>query len=447
MKRNAPSGSKPGPKGKGVFRIVEFENRAGSNSFRVTGWTMEAVRVRENFPSHAEAVARKQQLETEAANVNTAGQMVFTRLSPTQVNEAESAQAALERAGHKSLGTAADFFIRNYRDPLKRIRVSEAVEKFLAEKRSARRRERYLKDLKHELAYLTSEHGRKFVHEIQKEDLVAVIDVDGRGPERQNNIRKDFRTFFNWCLANGYTQGNPAELVAQKTVERGEIEVLPIKKATELLKAAAGYKDGKLVPYVALATFCAIRPDELARLSWDEIDLAEKQVTITASAAKKRGRRVVDVPDNCVAWLRRHAARRTPIKGVNWRREFDAVKEQVGFGSPAPEDASDEKKRQRAGFKPWPQDVLRHTGISCHYRKHSDEGKTAAWAGNSPDMIHAHYRALVSAKDANAFFEIAPKRNGGKKIIDLPMEAKPAKNALAKAVEPVASRRRAELAG
>ena len=85
----------------------------------------------------------------------------------------------------------------------------------------------------------------------------------------------------------------------------------------------------------------------------------------------------------------------------------------MGFGR-ATEDAPD--------LKPWPQDVLRHTGISCHYRLHGDEAKTAGWAGNSPDMIHAHYRALVSAKDAKRFFEIRPKGKTSGKVIELTPE-------------------------
>jgi integrase len=284
------------------------------------------------------------------------------------------------------------------------------VNRFIAEKRGANRRERYLKDLKQELGYLTKEHGSKPVHEVQKEDLVDVIAGGDRGPERQNNIRKDYRTFFNWCVANGYAQSNPAELVAVKTVDRGEIETLSVEKVRELMKAAAGYKGGKLVPYVALASFCAIRPDELARLSWDQIDLKEGQVTVTASAAKKRGRRVVDMPENCVAWLQPHAKKETPIKGSNWRKDFDWIKARIGFGNPdrMPQGKGGKDRNKWAHLVPWPQDVLRHTGISSHYRLHGDEGKTASWAGNSPDMIHAHYRALMSAKDAAAFFEILP---------------------------------------
>jgi integrase len=403
--------------GKGVFRIVEFENPSRGTAFRVTGWTADGKRIRENFKTHDEAVSRKQALDVQSANLETAGQTVFTRLTPAQVNDAEAARATLDRLGFTSwtFSMAADFLGRNYRDPLKRISVKEAVDKFRAEKKSANRRGRYLKDLELELGYLTTKHGSKLTHEVQKEDLIEVIAVGDRGAERQNNIRKDFRTFFNWCAANGYAQSNPAELVPVKTVERGEIVTLSLEKVRALMGVAVGYKKGKLVPYVALATFCAIRPDELARLSWAQIDLGEKQVTITASAAKKRGRRVVDIPDNCVAWLAPHARKKKPIKGINWRKDFDWVKARIGYGNPErmPQGRKGKDKKKWAHLKPWPQDVLRHTGISCHYRLHEDEGKTASWAGNSPDMIHAHYRALISATDAAAFFEIVPDAKGG----------------------------------
>src|ERR1041385_441263 len=374
-------------KPRGIFSVLEFKNPNKSTSYRVTGTKPNGDRVRENFQSEAEALARKQHLEVEVLNFIPDRRITTTRLTPDQEADAEAGIAVLKRFGFGTLLFAAEFLVKNYRDPQKRITLTEAVTRFTAEKRAANRRDRYLKDLKQELGYLTKDHGSKLVHEIQKEDLVAVIGHDGRGPERQNNIRKDYRTFFNWCVANGYTQSNPAELVAVKTIERGEITTLSVEKVRDLMKVAAGYKRGKLVPYVALASFCAIRPDELARLSWDQIDLKEGQVTVTASAAKKRGRRVVDIPENCVAWLQPFEKKKAPIKGKNWRKDFDWLKSRIGYGNPErmPQGKGGKDKEKWAHLVPWPQDVLRHTGISSHYRLHGDEAKTASWAGNSPD--------------------------------------------------------------
>ena len=93
-----------------------------------------------------------------------------------------------------------------------------------------------------ELKYLTTKHGKKLAHEVQKEDLVEVIVAEERDAERQNNIRKGCRPFFNWCVANGYTQSNPAELVPVKTVDRREIVTLAVAK-----KGSARKAKGKIV--------------------------------------------------------------------------------------------------------------------------------------------------------------------------------------------------------
>ena len=88
-----------GARGKGIFRIIEFSNPSGETAFRVTGWTVDGERIRQNYKTHLEAVARKQKLETEAANLADAGQTVFTRLKPSEVADAEGALGVLRAAG------------------------------------------------------------------------------------------------------------------------------------------------------------------------------------------------------------------------------------------------------------------------------------------------------------------------------------------------------------
>jgi hypothetical protein len=66
---------------------------------------------------------------------------------------------------------------------------------------------------------------------------------------------------------------------------------------------------------------------------------------------------------------------------------------------------------------------MRHTGISHHLAQHQHEGKTATWAGNSPDVIQKHYKGLVKAKDAKEFWAIAPKAAKPAKGKIIPMQA------------------------
>jgi hypothetical protein len=43
-----------------------------------------------------------------------------------------------------------------------------------------------------------------------------------------------------------------------------------------------------------------------------------------------------------------------------------------------------------------------------HYAMHSNENLTSALAGNSPAMIHAHYKGLATRAEAEKWFAVAP---------------------------------------
>jgi hypothetical protein len=51
---------------------------------------------------------------------------------------------------------------------------------------------------------------------------------------------------------------------------------------------------------------------------------------------------------------------------------------------------------------------LRHAFVSAHFATYSDENLTAAQSGNSPQMIHAHYKGLLTKAEGEAWFAVAP---------------------------------------
>lgn len=53
---------------------------------------------------------------------------------------------------------------------------------------------------------------------------------------------------------------------------------------------------------------------------------------------------------------------------------------------------------------------LRHSLCSFHFALHSNEGLTAAQAGNSPAMIHGHYKGLATKSEAEDWFNVAPSK-------------------------------------
>jgi integrase len=67
-----------------------------------------------------------------------------------------------------------------------------------------------------------------------------------------------------------------------------------------------------------------------------------------------------------------------------------------------------EKARREAGIKTWPANALRHTAASAWCCLEHDVSKVAAWLGNSPAVIHQHYRALLTHEQATAWFNVRP---------------------------------------
>ena len=153
---------------------------------------------------------------------------------------------------------------------------------------------------------------------------------------------------------------------------------------------------------MAIGLFAGIRHEEMVRLTWEDIDPRGKTITIRGAAAKLRSRRVIEMAPNLARWLKPFELSKPAIVPPNWRRDFDAIKSAAGYTGRFSADEAG------TPLKPWTQDLLRHTAISFHFAQWKHEGETASWAGNSPDIVHRHYRALVQASDAASFWKLQP---------------------------------------
>jgi hypothetical protein len=62
---------------------------------------------------------------------------------------------------------------------------------------------------------------------------------------------------------------------------------------------------------------------------------------------------------------------------------------------------------------------LRHASCKYHFAAHANEKLTAQQAGNSPAMIHAHYKGLATEAEAAKWFAVKPAKSA-KNVIRLP---------------------------
>jgi integrase len=419
---------------RGQFQIVEFENPNKSASWRVTGTKPDGQRIRENFKSEAEALGRKQELEIEASNFQPDHRIATTRLGPDQIAAAESAFRRIEEKKFPlTLEQIIDFAFENYREPVTQITLQKALTEFIKEREAAGDRPLTIRNLEQRVGGIVDHEPEKQLSSVTEADVKGAISKPGRGPVTRNNERRALVQFFNWATQKGYCANNPTSLVEPVKVDHDEPQILPLDKVRALISAASGYKDGAVLPYVALSLFAGIRPAELSRLTWASIKMQRKIVAIDSKGSKLRARRVIEMTPNLADWLLPYAVKAKPIVGKNWRKDLDRVKELAGLVRRETAKSETKKPKKKKGrivqarryWKKlipvcWCPDILRHTAISNHFSYFKHEGQTASWAGNSPDMIHRHYKGLVDEADAKEFWSIRP---DGDKIVQMPKAA------------------------
>jgi integrase len=212
---------------------------------------------------------------------------------------------------------------------------------------------------------------------IQREDWSA---------RRRHGVLIDLGTFFGWLVRMEWLTRSPVAKVPKPILEPTAPSVLTPDETERLLRAAEA-SDPELIGYLALALFAGLRPEsELGRLTPQ--DIGPEHVTVT-TGAKTRRRRLVRISGNLAAFLGRWSALSGKLVPVNFARRIRKV-------------------RKLAGLESWPQDVMRHSFVSYHYALHG-EADTVAQAGHSAEMLHEHYRGLVTAAQAAAYFAIMPR--------------------------------------
>ena len=149
-------------------------------------------------------------------------------------------------------------------------RVEDLLESFIAQRLSQNRSAGEISRL------LRREIGKawtgKSIHEISKRDVVEVISaIEQRGaPVAANKTLKSIKTFLSWCVGRAVLDRSPAEGVPLPAKEVARDRVLTTRARPGHPRRA---KDGG--PYGGIVELLALtgqRREEVARMSWEELD-------------------------------------------------------------------------------------------------------------------------------------------------------------------------------
>ena len=307
---------------------------------------------------------------------------------------------ALEKLDGRSLGEAIEGYVKNVAT-IRRKDVAEAVEEFLegrkhkAETKGGKRSQLspvYVKNVASWLREFARAFPATAVCDLTKEHLNLYFKpLTEIGTKSRNDRRATAKMFLTWSVRQDYLPANhrliEASSMTPETVESADTDFFRPAELQNFLDNAPA----ELLPVLAMGGLAGLRGEEIMRLNWADVWRVEGHIEITARQAKTRQRRLVTICPALAEWLepRRELTGKVFPGGVHvYQERFSALRDNLKIQS------------RRNG--------LRHAFCTYHFALHANENLTAQQAGNSPAMIHAHYKGLATKADAEKWFQVKP---------------------------------------
>lgn len=146
--------------------------------------------------------------------------------------------------------------------------------------------------------------GARSIHEITKRDVVDLVSaIHQRGtPIAANKVLKTIKTFLRWCVGRAILDLSPADGVPLPAREVTRDRVLTEDELVRVIVAARtiGEPYGPIVEFLALT---GQRREEVARCTWDEIDLRARVWTLARERTKNAKHHTVHLSNRAIAVL------------------------------------------------------------------------------------------------------------------------------------------------
>ena len=233
--------------------------------------------------------------------------------------------------------------------------------------------------------------ARRRVRSITAAECAAYIDAAFETPRQRQKARLTLSGVFSTAMKRGWCSENPVARVEAPRVVEKTVPILTPEEAEQLVAAAREYKGGICLPAVGLMLYAGIRPHEVARITWADVDLAGKRVNIAPQHSKTGGARPVTLLRPALHLLRTaQAPAPQRICPPQWLRHWRAVRQQAGWNRLT---------------RPWQQDVCRHSYASYHAARFRNLHELQLQMGHrSTDLLRTRYLNLPSEATAKVYW-------------------------------------------
>jgi integrase len=199
--------------------------------------------------------------------------------------EKREAKANLGAASSDLFKAVAADFVKHHTRPNNRPRYARDVERMLA------------KDI-------LPAWGERRIHDITKRDVLELLrDIMARGGGLSaNRVLSVVKKLFNWSVDQDIISSSPATSVKAPLAQQSRDRILSDDEIRRFWQACeqVPYPFG---PLAKLLLLTGQRRDEVARMTWDELDLDERLWTLPATRTKNGRQHAVPLSDAAVTIL------------------------------------------------------------------------------------------------------------------------------------------------
>ena len=233
------------------------------------------------------------------------------------------------------------------------VSFEKAVEAALEERKDRRTRTVY------DFRYFTRRFmkrckglAKRRVRAMTPQECAGYIEQAFDTPRQRQKARLILSGVFGTAVKRGWCDANPVTRVEAPRVVEKQVPILSPQEIERITTTAEVYQSGSCAAAVGMMLYAGIRPHEVARLTWEQVDLREQAIYILPRHSKTGGARRVTIHKPLLRILRKRKGEdNEKICPANWLHHWRELRRAAGWDSPA---------------RRWPQDALRHTFASYH---------------------------------------------------------------------------------
>ncbi len=198
-------------------------------------------------------------------------------------------------------------------------------------------------------------------------------------------------SLFAYGKRQGWCDINPIDGIESIPIREEVVHILTLRQIKAILKALEIKELHDMSAAVRLMLWCGVRPGEVQRLRWRDIDRREGVVYVDGQNSKTGGARAIPLRGGATQLKKWNVHPNSYIAPRNWNRQWARL-------------------RRRAGLHNWQRDAMRHSFASYHLKHfHNIYLLQEEMGHRDASLLRTRYLNLrnLSSKAACNFFKMS----------------------------------------